>query len=120
MATSEFAAIIGLDWADNAHAVCVLPAGGGPAELSEVKHEPSGIADWVADLRQRFAGQRVAICLELARGGLVYALMHYEFLVLYPINPKQLADYRSALYPGGSKGQINGTGPNGIKLSRRP
>ena len=29
--------------------------------------------------------------------------MQYDFLVLFPINPKQLADYRKALYPSGAK-----------------
>jgi transposase len=58
---------------------------------------------WVADLRQQFGGQQVAVCLEQWRGALIYVLMQYEFLVLYPINPKQLSDYRAALYPSGAK-----------------
>lgn len=107
MPASEFAAFIGLDWEDEAHSVCLLPADGSAAQHSEVKHDPNGIADWVTELRQRFAGRPVAICLEQSRGGLVYALMQYEFLVLYPINPKQLSDYRAALYPSGSKNDPN-------------
>jgi hypothetical protein len=49
--------------------------------------------DWVAQLRGRFGGRPVAICLEQTRGPLVYALMKYEFLVLYPIAPRRLARY---------------------------
>jgi transposase len=103
MPSMEFAAFIGLDWEEEAHSVCVLRADRGAAQHSEVKHDADGIANWVAELRQRFAGQPVAICLEQSRGGLVYALMQYDFLVLFPINPKQLSDYRKALYPSGSK-----------------
>ncbi len=107
MTTTQFAAYIGLDWEQEAHSVCVLPGAGGVAQQGEVKHDPDGIANWVAELRQRFGGQPVAICLEMSRGGLVYALMQYDFLVLYPINPKQLSDYRAALYPSGAKNDPN-------------
>ncbi|MEA5549352.1 transposase, partial [Limnoraphis robusta CCNP1324] len=34
---------------------------------------------------------------------LVYALLKYEFLVLYPVNPKQLARFRETLTPSGAK-----------------
>jgi len=101
--STEFAAFVGLDWDDEQHAVCILPAAGGPAQHSEVKQHPEDLAAWVAELRARFGGRPVAICLEQSRGALVYALMHYDFLVLHPLNPKQLSDYRAALYPSGAK-----------------
>ena len=101
--SAEFAAYIGLDWEHEKHAVCLLPAAGGMAQHGEVQQTPEAIAAWVVELRERFGGRPVAICLEQSRGALVYALMQYEFLVLYPINPKQLSDYREALYPSGAK-----------------
>lgn len=104
MAQQEmFAAYIGLDWAQQAHVVCIFRAAGGPARLGKVEHSPEAIAAWVAELRREFGGRPVAVCLELARGALVYALMQYDFLTLYPINPKQLAAYRAALHPSGAK-----------------
>lgn len=103
----SFAAFVGLDWEEKAHSVCVLSPAGGRAEQREVHHDPEAIAEWVLELRQQFNGQPVAICLEMSRGGLVYALMQHDFLVLYPINPKQLSDYRAALYPSGSKNDPN-------------
>ena len=33
----------------------------------------------------------------------MHALMQYEFLVLYPVNPKALARYREAFHPSGAK-----------------
>lgn len=104
---SQVAACVGLDWEDKAHSVCLLPAGGGAAQQYDVKHDFEGISAWVADLRHRFGGQCVAVCLEQSRGALIYALMQYEFLILYPINPKQLSDYRAALYPSGAKSDPN-------------
>lgn len=103
----KFAACIGLDWEQETHSICLLPAAGGVARHGELKHDPEGIAQWVAELREQFGGQPVGICLELSRGALVYALMQYDFLVLCPINPKQLSDYRAALYPSGAKNDPN-------------
>jgi len=40
--------------------------------------------------------------LEQSRGPLVYALMFRKNVLLYPVNPKQLARYRES-YPGGGK-----------------
>jgi transposase len=68
-----------------------------------VEQKPEALHTWVAELRCRFPHGYLAIALEQSRGSLFYALMNYDFLVLYPIPPKALADYRKALYPGGGK-----------------
>jgi len=49
--------------------------------------------------RSRFQGQPIAVGLEQSRGPLIYALLKYDFLVLYPINPVTLAKYRQAFSP---------------------
>ena len=59
--------------------------------------------EWLIQLRNRYGGKRVAVVLEQARGGLIYALMSTDFLVIYPVNPQSLAKYRKALYPSGAK-----------------
>jgi transposase len=101
MPDHDFAAFIGLDWGDQTHAVC-LSADGRRVAI-ELAQRAEDIEAWVAGLRQRFGGRRIAICLEQSRGALVYALLKYEFLVLFPINPKQLASYRDAFVPCGPK-----------------
>ena len=94
---------VGLDWADQKHDVCLQASRSADVEHTVVEHQPEALHSWVADLRRRFPQGQVAIALEQSRGSLFYALMNYEFLRLYPIPPKALADYRRALYPGGSK-----------------
>lgn len=102
--TLDCAAFVGLDWADEEHAFSILPADrGAAAQAGVLKQRPEAIAAWVSELRSRFGGRRVAICLEQSRGALIYALMGYDFLVLCPVNPAQLASYRKALYPSGVK-----------------
>jgi transposase len=94
---------IGLDWADETHAVCLQAAGSADLESSALKQTPEALQLWVAGLRCRFPQGKVAIALEQSRGALFYALMTQDFLQLYPIPPQALADYRQALYPSGSK-----------------
>jgi len=41
-------------------------------------------------------GKKIALCLEQAKGPLIYALLEYSFFVLYPVNPATAARYRQA------------------------
>lgn len=101
MSKHDFAAFVGLDWGDQQHAICL--ASGGQRQHAKVNQKAEDIEAWVADLRHRFNGKPIAICLEQSQGTIVYALLKYDFLVLFPINPKQLARYREALVPCGPK-----------------
>jgi transposase len=103
MSASPFAAFVGLDWADEEHAVCLLLPEGGAATHAVVAQRAEALEAWAAELRVRFDGRPIAVCLEVSRGALVYALMKYAHLVLFPLNPKQLANYRKALFPSGAK-----------------
>jgi transposase len=93
----SFRVIVGVDWADERHAVCLIDQQQGIQELSEVDQTPEALAEWVASLRKRFPDTRIAVCVEQKRGALIYALMKYDFLVLLPVNPKQLARFREVL-----------------------
>lgn len=97
----EFAAFVGIDWADEEHAVCVLD--GEQLRREVLPHQPEAIAAWAAGLAHQFGGRPVAVMLEQSRGALVHALLQYPHLVLYPINPKQAARYREALVHSGKK-----------------
>ena len=66
-------------------------------------HRPEAIAQWAEGLRQRFGGRPIAVCLEIAKGPLVYALQRYAFLVLFPVNPTTLAKYRETFCVSGAK-----------------
>jgi len=101
--TPAIVAWIGLDWADQKHDVCLQAVGSTDVEHTVVEQKPEALHAWVAELHRRFPHGPVALALEQSRGSLFYALMNYEFLRLYPIPPKALADYRRALYPSGGK-----------------
>jgi transposase len=94
---------IGIDWADQKHDVSVYEIGTGRSERYEVRHTPEALQQWLGQLRSQFRDGDVAVVLEQGRGALLNVLMSCEFLVLYPINPKSLSNYREALYGSGAK-----------------
>jgi len=103
IAAHEFAAFIGLDWADAKHDICLQVAGCDKREFTVLDHQPEVIEAWVTDLLQRFQGQPIAIALELNKGPSVEALRKYDGLVLFHINPMMLAKYREAFSPSRAK-----------------
>lgn len=100
---NEFAAFVGIDWADRKHDLCLQVAHTDTREFAVLAHRPDAIDQWAASLRRRFQGRPVAVCLELAKGPLVYALQKHDFLVLFPVNPATLAKYREAFTPSHAK-----------------
>ena len=94
---------IGLDWADRKHDLWICPAGQAKAEHRRLDQTPEALHQWVAKLRERFPNQPVAIAIETSRGPVISALMAYDFLVLFPVNPKALKDYRAAFCVSGAK-----------------
>jgi transposase len=99
----QFAALIAIDWSDAKHDICLFDTATSKQEDSILKHTPEDLEAWATALRTRFAGQQIAVCLEQSRGPLIYALLKYDFLVLYPINPATLAKYREAFSPSRAK-----------------
>src|SRR5713226_4947142 len=99
----EFVASIGIDWADAKHDVCLQPTHASEREFSVIVHRPEAIEAWAQELKRRFHDGSIAVCLELTKGPLVSALLKYDFLVLFPVNPATLAKYRQAFTPSHAK-----------------
>lgn len=103
MSLDDCAALVGIDWGDQQHAVCLINPQTDTLELSTLDQTPEAIDQWAAQVQQRFPSQKIAVCLEQKRGALIYALMKYDCFVLVPINPSQLASFRKAIGPSGAK-----------------
>ena len=99
----EYAATIGLDWADKKHDLWIRPADGGKAQHQQIEQTPEALHGWIARLRERFENRPVAIAIETSRGPVISALMAYDFIVLFPVNPKAMKDYRAAFSVSGAK-----------------
>jgi hypothetical protein len=78
---------VGLDWADQQHEGRLQAVGSSQVEPFVLLQRPETLQEWVGQLRTRFPFGRMAIAVEQSRGPLVYVLMGYDFLLLYPVPP---------------------------------
>ena len=99
---SQFKAIIGLDWADKKHDVCVQATASGQRKTYQIQHKAEKIDAWARALYRRYGGP-IAVALELSKGPIVSALQKYDFFVIFPIDPTMLANYRKTFTPSGAK-----------------
>lgn len=94
-----YAAVVGIDWADAAHAICLWDATTQSIQQYNLPSTPAAIHAWLEDLTARYPNQPVAVALEQARGGLMYQLCEQRHLVLFAVNPVTLARFRQAFAP---------------------
>lgn len=99
----DYAALIGLDWGSEKHSVALKTAGSKEIERYTLKQTPEELHAWLLKLRDKFAGRPVAVAIEQTKGAVIHALLGYDFVHVFRINPKSLADYRKAFSPGGAK-----------------
>ena len=100
---TSFAAFIGLDRSDTKLDICLQMPGVKTPEYSVLDNTPEQIAPWLEMLRRRFAGQKVALCLEQPARGLLHHLLGCDFVVLYAVNPMSLARHRETLITSRAK-----------------
>lgn len=100
---TEFAAWVGIDWADQKHAWALQVPGELNVERGDLDHKPETVEAWAADLARRFNGRPIAVALEQARGSLLFMLTKYAHLVIFPVHPGTSAAYRKGFRPSGAK-----------------
>lgn len=103
MSDKQFAAHIGLDWADDKHDFCLRGISSQEIEYGKFQHTPALIDEWAIGLKDRFNHQPIAICLELKSGPIVSCLLKYDFLTLFFVVPGALAKYRGIFSQSGAK-----------------
>jgi len=94
---------VGVDWADQKHCVVSCLPDGSDSKLHWVDQKPQKLDDFFLELRKKHPTGRIGVVLEQSRGALLYALLKYPFLRLYPVNPRCLADFRKAMVASGAK-----------------
>ena len=101
--TNQFAAFVGIDWADQKHDVSVSDHNTKPVH-QVIRHTPEDLVEWLGNLRQQFPDGKIAVCLEQSKGSLIFHLLGYDFLTIYPVNPKSFSQFREAFSSSGAKG----------------
>lgn len=100
----EYEILVGIDWATEAHQVCVLTPEGEVVEERSVVHEAQAIHAFVETLLRRVRGgaESIAVAIEVPRGALVETLLE-RGLHVYALNPKQLDRFRDRHGVSGAK-----------------
>jgi transposase len=104
MRGSQDLLFVGIDWATEAHQVCIVNDRGAVIEERAVQHSGPAVAefiDWLLSLSQGEV-DRIVVGIEVPRGALVETLTE-RGLAVYAINPKQLDRFRDRHFPAGSK-----------------
>jgi transposase len=102
-AAASYVALVGIDWADQEHTYSLQVVASQKVHSGKFAQTPEAIQDWINQLRQWTGPGKIAVALEASRGPLIHALMKYDHLVLYPINPKSVANYRTTFQPSSAK-----------------
>lgn len=95
---------VGIDWATDAHDVCVIDREGRVVERRQVPHTSAGLQGLLDALLTRAEGDRsrVVIGIEVPRGALVESCVE-RGLPVYSINPKQVDRFRDRFTVAGAK-----------------
>jgi len=93
----------GIDWADQEHCLFVCLPNGSQGQLHWVEQKAQALDDFFLGLREKYPNGRIGLVLEQSRGALLYALLKYDFLRLFPVNPRCASDFRAALRASGAK-----------------
>ena len=93
--------LVGIDWADQTHAWHLQREHTQSAGI--LQQDASAIEDWVKQLRKQHPDCNFAVAIETSKGALISALLGYDDITIYPINPAAMAAYRKAFAHGGGK-----------------
>jgi Transposase len=76
----------------------------GDARHVQIENTAEALHDWVLKLIEEFGARgNIYVATEKARGALLYTLMQYPQLTLFPLNSKATGKLREALRAGGAK-----------------
>jgi transposase len=103
MNTTDYAALVALDWGDKTHTFAWQKTGAGRIEQGTIEATPEALHAWLEKLRETCEGRPVALAVEAGRNALLHALLEHAWLTVYPVHPATSARFRRAFTPSGAK-----------------
>jgi len=103
MEPNRFRHYIGIDWATEAHRICLLDHNGQLCAKVSIPHSGAGLGqllEWLAS--HGVDPALAAVAIETPRGAVVETLVERHYAV-FAINPKQLAHFRDRYTSAGAK-----------------
>ena len=103
MNTTDYAALVALDWGDKTHAFACQTAGSNELQTGQIEASGEALHSWLETMKQTHGGRPVALAIEAGRNALIYALLEHPWLEIYPVHPGTSAHFRTAFTPSGAK-----------------
>ena len=97
----DYAALIGIDWADKKHDVCEFNANTNKYKSAIISCKSEALNEWALSLKRQYPDKQIAVACELKKGPLIYALSRHSHITLFPVNPSTVAKYRKAFSSSG-------------------
>ena len=88
---------IGIDWADQAHAICLIDPQRPTPQHGSLDQKPEAIAAWAKALQQKYAGRELCLIIETSKGALISAP------IAIATNPQLTSKTKAASPPSPSK-----------------
>jgi transposase len=102
--TSDYVALVALDWGDQEHAFTLQRAG--QRESGTIAASAESLHGWLEQLGERCGHQPVALAIEAGRNAVVHALLAYPWLTVFPVHPATSERFRKAFTPSGAKSDL--------------
>jgi transposase len=106
MKTTDYAALVALDWGDKTHAFALQIEGTQVIESGTIEATPEALLDWLGKFHERCQGKPVALAIEAGRNALLRVLVAHTWLTIYPVHSATSARFRRAFTPSGAKDDI--------------
>lgn len=101
---SQYEILVGIDWADQSHQVCVCSGKGERLSECQVDHDAASLAQLVDRILEQAGGDasRIAMAIETPRGPIVSTFLE-RGIAVFAVNPKQLDRFRDRHTVAGAK-----------------
>lgn len=93
---------VGIDWAAEVHAVCVMNPGGKVVSRFPIPHTAAGISSLIKKLAKHGAAESIPIAIERPNGRLVDLLLEAGHPMV-PVSPNAIKEWRDAEVLSGAK-----------------
>ena len=103
MNTTDYAALVALDWGDKTHAFARQTTGTNETETGQIEASAEALHGWLETMEQTYGGRAVALVIEAGRNVLLHALLEHPWLEIYPVHSATSARFRTAFVPSGAK-----------------
>lgn len=94
--------VIGIDWADQEHALCLLDTDTQEFKHKALENTPEAIQAWLTDIRSEHPDERIMVCIEKNDTNIKHTLSIFSWVDLAEVSENRLKSFRDLISPSGA------------------